>query len=80
MIDYFTQIGPLISLIAAVLIKRSCSQNSNSCMYVLVFSESFTVKIYELTLLYLEKTTNMSPQVAHKKRISNQNKTSNAKV
>ena len=69
MIDYFTQIGPLISLIAAVLIKRSCSQNSNSCMYVLVFSESFTLKIYELTLLYLEKTTNMSPLAADKKRI-----------
>ena len=80
MIDYFTQIGPLILLIAAAVTKKSCSPNSNSCMYVLVFSESFTVKIYQLTLLYLEKTTNMCPQVAHKKRISNQNKTSNAKV
>ena len=80
MIDYFTQIGPLLLLIAAVVKKKSYSPNSNSCKYVLVFSESFTVKIYQLTLLYLEKTTNMCPKVAHKKRISNQNKTSNAKV
>ena len=80
MIDYFTQIGPLLLLIAAVVKKKSYSPNSNSCTYVFVFSESFKVKIYQLTLLYLEKTTNMCPKVAHKKRISNQNKTSNAKV
>ena len=80
MIDYFTQIGPLLLLIAAVVKKMSYSPNSNSCTYVFVFIESFTVKIYQLTLLYLEKTTNMCPKVAHKKRISNQNKTSNAKV
>ena len=71
MIDYFTQIGPLILLIAAAVTKKSCSPNSDSCMYVLVFGESFTVKIYQLTLLYLEKTTNMGPQAANKKRISN---------
>ena len=80
MIDYFTQIGPLLLLIAAVVKKKSYSPNSNSCTYVFVFRESFKVKIYQLTLLYLEKTTNMCPKVAHKKRISNQNKTSNAKV
>ena len=80
MIDYFTEIGPLLLLIAAVVKKKSYSPNSNSCKYVFVFIESFTVKIYQLTLLYLEKTTNMCPKVAHKKRISNQNKTSNAKV
>ena len=33
MIDYFTQIGPLILLVAAAVIKKSCSPNSNSCMY-----------------------------------------------
>ena len=71
MIDYFTQIGPLILLITAAVIKKSCSPNSNSCMYVLVFSESFTVKMYQLTLLSLKKTTNMGPQAANKKRISN---------
>ena len=69
MIDYFTQIGPLILLIAAAVTKKSCSPNSDSCMYVLVFGESFTVKIYQLTLLYLEKTTNMGPLAADKKRI-----------
>ncbi|MEC8323772.1 MAG: hypothetical protein VXZ57_03785, partial [Bacteroidota bacterium] len=67
-------------LIAAVVKKKSYSPNSNSCKYVFVFRESFKVKICQLTLLYLEKTTNMCPKVAHKKRISNQNKTSNAKV
>ena len=67
MIDYFTQIGPLILLIAAAVTKKSCSPNSSSCIYVLVLSESFTVRIYQLTLLYLEKTTNIGPQAAHKK-------------
>ena len=71
MIDYFTQIGPLILLIADAVTKKSCSPNSNSCIYVLVFSESLTVKIYQLTQLYLEKTSNVGPQAAHKKRISN---------
>ena len=69
MIDYFTQIGPLILLIAAAATKKSCCPNSNSCMYVLVFSESITVKIYQLTLLYLEKTTNMGSLAANEKRI-----------
>ena len=59
MIDCFTQIGPLSLLIAAVVKKKSYSPNSNSCTYVLVLSESFTVKIYQLTLLYLEKTINL---------------------
>ena len=69
MINYFSQIGPLLLLIAAVVKKKSYSPNSNSCTYVFVFSQSFTVKIYQLTLLYLEKTTNMSPLAADKKRI-----------
>ena len=71
MIDYFTQIGSLLLLVAAVVKKKSYRPNSNSCTYVFVFSESSTVKIYQLTLLYLEKTTNVGPQAANKKRISN---------
>ena len=71
MIDYFTQIGPLLLLIAAVVKKKSYSPNSNSCTYVFVFSESFTVKIYQLTLLNIEKTINISPQAVQTILISN---------